>query len=294
MTADYVAKVDRDRRRLARLLAAHLLKVTDLAARHAVAAVRLGHDPEQAARRVIDGDAALGLPGLASGVAKLLGLAYVAGWRRAGLAAGLPVNHDYFAAFDREAATLALDSRPPYRPDLPTLRERLAAQARAVARRVSDAVAGGIRRAVGAVRGTVRDRAKAVREAFTRGGWVESDAAAAAEVPHKALAEAETAANGAYNDGADAGFRAEAGANLTGWQFVAVLDSATSEWCRPLNGVKVGRDDPWARAHVCPRHYHCRSLLRPIFGPFTPTAGPPWLPAAPGFGNAPLSEPAFA
>lgn len=290
----YVAKVDRDRRRLSRLLAAHLLRVLGQSARHAVAAVRLGHEPESAARRVIEGDAALGLPGLASGVAKLLGLAYAAGWRRAGLAAGLPRNHDYFAAFDRQAASLALDSRPPYRPDLPSLRQRLAAQARAVARRVSDAVAGGIRRALGAVGLGVRERAKAVREAFTRGGWVESDAVAAAEVPHRAYAEAETAANGAYNDGAADGFRAEAGANLTGWQFVAVLDGATSEWCRPLHGTKVAKDDPWARAHVCPRHWNCRSLLRPIFGPFTPTERPLWLPPAPGFGNAPLSEPAFA
>ena len=50
-------------------------------------------------------------------------------------------------------------------------------------------------------------------------------------------------------------------AGYNGVQFVAVLDSKTSETCRGLNGKKYKIADPYPRP---PLHYNCRSKIRPV------------------------------
>lgn len=48
------------------------------------------------------------------------------------------------------------------------------------------------------------------------------------------------------------------------WMFSAILDAATTDICRPLNGVVKRADDPWWRTHTPLLHHQCRSIKRAL------------------------------
>jgi SPP1 gp7 family putative phage head morphogenesis protein len=100
---------------------------------------------------------------------------------------------------------------------------------------------------------------------------------------------AETWALRAYNGGMLAGWaRPEVReAGLTGFEHVSVEDERTSEVCREHDHTKRPVADIFWLQNTPPLHYRCRSWLRPLFGPFTPTDLPVIRPD-PGFGAAPL------
>lgn len=45
------------------------------------------------------------------------------------------------------------------------------------------------------------------------------------------------------------------------WKYSAVLDSRTSETCRPLNGTILANDHPFWATHTPPLHFRCRSAI---------------------------------
>jgi SPP1 gp7 family putative phage head morphogenesis protein len=49
---------------------------------------------------------------------------------------------------------------------------------------------------------------------------------------------------------------------ILGWQYVAVLDAATTPICRHRDGTIY---DPEDKVHLPPAHYHCRSITVPVF-----------------------------
>lgn len=48
------------------------------------------------------------------------------------------------------------------------------------------------------------------------------------------------------------------------WMFSAVLDSRTTEICRPLNGIVLPAEDPFWQSHTPPLHHNCRSIKRAL------------------------------
>ena len=74
--------IERDRKRREREMLALLLIFFGDAINHAAYAVRLGHDPTQAARDVLMGNPALGLMGLSTPLTRLLATTYINGTTR--------------------------------------------------------------------------------------------------------------------------------------------------------------------------------------------------------------------
>lgn len=48
------------------------------------------------------------------------------------------------------------------------------------------------------------------------------------------------------------------------WMFSAILDTRTTEICRPLNGTVLAADDPFWNTHTPPLHHQCRSIKRAL------------------------------
>lgn len=48
------------------------------------------------------------------------------------------------------------------------------------------------------------------------------------------------------------------------WMFSAVLDAATTEICRPLNGTILPAEHPFWKTHTPPLHHRCRSIKRSL------------------------------
>lgn len=75
------------------------------------------------------------------------------------------------------------------------------------------------------------------------------------------------------------------------WRYECVVDSRTSEICRPCDGVVLEADDPWWRTHYPPLHPNCRcvatTLTREQAEAEGITSTPPRTEAADGFGAAP-------
>jgi len=75
------------------------------------------------------------------------------------------------------------------------------------------------------------------------------------------------------------------------WEFVAILDSATSEICRPLEGVVRSADDPFWGSHYPPLHFNCRSSVMTLTARQANQRGvvapPESDPPLEGFGSAP-------
>jgi SPP1 gp7 family putative phage head morphogenesis protein len=75
------------------------------------------------------------------------------------------------------------------------------------------------------------------------------------------------------------------------WRYEAVVDSRTSEICRPCDGVILDADSSWWRTHYPPMHPNCRCQVTTLTEDQAQAAGitssPPSVQASDGFGKAP-------
>jgi SPP1 gp7 family putative phage head morphogenesis protein len=75
------------------------------------------------------------------------------------------------------------------------------------------------------------------------------------------------------------------------WRYEAIVDSRTSEICRPCDGVVLAADDPWWRTHYPPNHHQCRCVVTTLTASQAEREGissrGPSVTAADGFGRAP-------
>ena len=258
--------MDRDRRERERELLALLLLLFWQTRQHVYSAVRVNADPFRAAADVLNGAPHAG-PGLAPRLAEQLALAERAGYRRTLLV--LP----------GEGTGPQPASISPAGPDLRYQAQQYVSQ-------LTQTLATRLRQALATAPNGPRGLQDAIRQAFAAGGYVDG-------TPRPWLLEtiAETWALKAYNGGMLAGWArpevAEAG--LTGFEHVSVEDERTSEICREHAHTKRPADDPFWLTATPPLHFRCRSWLRPLFGPFTPTDLPVIRPE-PGFGAAPLIQ----
>ena len=52
---------------------------------------------------------------------------------------------------------------------------------------------------------------------------------------------------------------------ITAYQYIAIIDNATTEFCRAHDEQIIQKDDPQVSTINPPNHYNCRSILSPIF-----------------------------
>jgi SPP1 gp7 family putative phage head morphogenesis protein len=74
------------------------------------------------------------------------------------------------------------------------------------------------------------------------------------------------------------------------WEYVAVLDHRTSEFCKPpVHGTILPANHPWWRKHNPPLHYQCRACKRALSREQAANLGidarGPVIPAQEGFGT---------
>jgi SPP1 gp7 family putative phage head morphogenesis protein len=260
------ARIDRDKRDREAELAFLLVGLFALAARRAEDAIRVGADPYSALAGVVMGNATLNMRGGTERLAALLLLADMDGWRR---------------------TQRILETGETYTP--PQRYRSIAAQALARALAAIQRKAGELLARSG---GGVTNNVKAIREAVASTGLAKLP-----DLPKytawRARTIAEALVGQAYNGGYGAGL-ASMTDKLTGFRYSATLDNRTTTICRAYHGVMVKPEDFWVRTHFPPCHFNCRSVILPVFSPFTPTADPPLSPPPmSGFGLAPVSFAGF-
>lgn len=74
---------------------------------------------------------------------------------------------------------------------------------------------------------------------------------------------ARTETTRAYNEGMLSGYTEDD--MITGFEFVAIVDSRTTDKCLMLNGTIIHKDDPRLHELTPPLHVNCRSQLSPVF-----------------------------
>lgn len=286
--------MDRDRRERERELLLLLLLYFATAYRHARSAARVGADPYAAVRDVLAGNPALGLPGLAVRLAPLLLLADYAGWRRTLLVVpgvSVPPSPDDVPRRRDYAALLLLLLATGYRAaaDYRARAFQAAGQlAATLQRRMSD----GLSKPAPDGRRGVAFVLWALAYLWERWGYTK-------DKPWSLRGAAETLVGEAYQGGYAAGLgRPElVDAGMTGLRYAATLDERTSDICRTYDAVRLPAGHPWWRSHWPQNHWHCRAVVLPVFGRFTPTpeSDVPWEPPPErGFGAAPVAYAGYA
>lgn len=252
--------VERDRKRREEELLLLLLLLMGQATRYAVAAQRLGHDPAQAARNVIQGNPYLEFGGLAAPLSRLLATSYADGRRRTDLMMG---------------------TRPPIDPVTPDDAAGFMANAQAIANGMTNSVTAIINQAIadGAAAGMgTRKIATSIRQAVKDAGYLGEDPRVLNVVSERAIVD--THNTGMYDGG-------KINPEVWGFEFSAVLDKGTTVICRTCNGTRLPKGDPWFFNHTPSMHWGCRSLLRIIrVGSIKAVAtDAPSIEPAPGFGH---------
>lgn len=284
-----VRLIDADRRAAERAILAILRGTFAKVYTHALAAARLGHDPLQAARDVLLGNPALGLPGLPARLAPALLAADYAGYRRTVLM--VPVQLQQFVGFGRASVALATD-RPLALSAIPQppqgYRSTVDYRARAVtaAGQLLTTLGRRVREGLAVARGGIQSARDAIRATWRRWGYGgQGNKETAISVAAEALG------GEAFQAGYALGLsRPEVRQAISGLVFSATLDANTTQICRVRHGIKVVQGDAWLLRNFPMLHFGCRSTWLPLFGPFTPTRDLPELPPPmPGFGIAPAS-----
>lgn len=266
---EQVDRIEAERQRREREFLLLLLLLSDEAERHAVAAVRLGHDPISAARNVWIGNPAIEQPGAAPLIAEQMAMVELAGINRARKLGRLtdPQLSDVTRFHpDQDAFAKAVTEH------LPEARNVAALTWQIIEREL---------RAVKYEPG-IKQRVKNLRLAFDQAGVTKSH--------HDTLAigiERQTVEK--YNTGLWKGAIApDLGHRLAGFRHVSVIDAGTTEICRERDGLTLPADDPYWRDNWCPLHYGCRSIVLPLFGGDVKISEAyPEHPPALGFGKAP-------
>lgn len=305
-----VDQIERDRRRREAALLAILLLVIGGAAEFAgttrrnrrsvlsVAghAIALGHDPVQAIRRVIYGDAGLHLPGLRGIVTRAMEDAWVNGYQRAFILAKQPLP---------EAKDIPIYEGAPRPPDeatetpLPiyvhgpsrfaaaagTLLDRLyASLGRLIEQAVAEALTAGM---------TTMQVVAAVRQAFIRYGWTRTEPQVVnpeskGSPGFAAAALATSAILDAWNAGYWGGLNSPAVmVKLTAFTHHTVMDGNETDICHERNGLTLPPNDTYWLHGWPSLHRGCRSVISGHFEPVDMSDWLPEIPPAPGFGAAP-------
>lgn len=123
------------------------------------------------------------------------------------------------------------------------------------------------------------DVRRAIRDAFEARGYSRKNAYALTNGAERQIVTA-------YNGGLFAG--AKMLGVVTGLRHASVLDSHTTEICRPRDGLQLPIDDEWWLTNTPSLHFGCRSCLLPIMGDFEPSDWRPPVPPDPGFGIMPV------
>lgn len=255
-------KIEEDRKRHEAELLLLLALLFGQAIRYSGAAIRLGHDPNYAARAVILGDARLGLPGMQPATARMLATAHEDGARQAFTLLGDEPNW--------ASGVVAEAAKPIY---LTIANKTAEGMADTFTRRIGQAIAEFPPDTM------ARKQASQVEKAMQEGGYGKPDPYILRTVTEKLVVDSSNAGmmdGGARNPG------------LWGYEFSAVLDKATTVICRTLNGTRMPKDSDWFQTRTPSCHWGCRSILSPIkvgSKKAVATPNPPTIQAAPGFGR---------
>lgn len=87
--------------------------------------------------------------------------------------------------------------------------------------------------------------------------------AGAADAPYRLETLARTSLATAYNMGNMQSY--EESSSVSAYQYSAVLDDRTSDYCMAMDGEIFDKSDPAIHRATPPNHFNCRSLLVPIF-----------------------------
>lgn len=254
--------IERDRRNRERQLLLLLLLLMDESRRHALSAVRLGHDPLNAVVRVVIGDSRIEQPGTAPVLDAAMRESYAAGARRAFRIAGeTPPTVD--DALERAGARYER-----YSNDAASL------LGYAVGKKLTDAT----RETTG-----IRQRLDAIKEVFAD-GFSRANSSALDLAPEQATLRA-------YNDGLHDGYNDPVvSPNVAALRHVSIIDEGTTVICRERHGLTLPPDDPYWRTNWAPLHWRCRSVIVPVLksewnGEYS--SGRPATPPMASFGAAP-------
>jgi hypothetical protein len=258
-------RVERERRAREDELLLLILALMSTARRDAAAVLTHGGDPGYAIRSVVTGTN--GFRGVAPLIARTMAQAHRDGYRRAGLMAGT-------RAVERaDAGTLAalVDLY------MPGAREAAAAMAATLVQAVYEAVAQA--RSEGTAGTALR---RTVREAFDAAGYTPTHDRGADLATERAVVSAHSFGIISAAIGAPA-----LQGIVTGLEHRSILDSSTTDICRERHELRLPVTAAYWRTNTPSLHFRCRSSLRILTKPFTPTATLPQTPPMPGFGSPP-------
>lgn len=257
-----IDRIERDRRRREDLLLLLLLLFGGRALMHARSAIRVGVDPVAAAIAAITGGSHVDGPPLAERLTPLLAETYQRGLWRAGKMADVTVDPKEFGGgfASEDARTLASKTA--------TAVGRVTAQA------IADARAAGWNTA---------KTLDGLSTAFRTSGMH-------ADNPYAWKAASARAVVTGYGAGMFAGaYHPTIADRITGFVHRSILDERTSEICIDRDGFSRPKDDPYWLTNIPALHWHCRSVVLPVYTWMRMrwSTGYPILPPDPGFGAAP-------
>lgn len=279
-----ITQVEKERREREEEFAALLLLFLMFTYLNARRAIQNRRDPVAAAMLILYGVAGTRQEGLARFLTPLLTTAWVSGYQRTAILAGV-TNHP--------AAAGAL--RWHYQPLADTTTNDIAAK---VTTLINGAVSAGT---------TIEQQLARLKLDFGKAGYLAAvkpldGPPSSVEAPPthgKPVVEskpfaltrlAQRLSYGAYNDGWWSGWQGEAGNKLSGFEHMSVIDERTSEICHARDHVRLPKAHRYWLTNWAPLHAWCRSLVFPYFGnvwtPDSDLIGLP--PPTPGYGAIPL------
>jgi hypothetical protein len=260
---DKFRRTDEERNRRETELYLLLWMLWDEARLHGQSAIRLGHDPGQAMRQVIQGNPQLDLPGALPPIREILASADIAGQRRAIRLAGVPTH--------QVETPDAEEIEPEYTAEAKELADSLSERATTTADQYAR-VSTGL---------SVAQRVKILREAMQM-AWGPNGG----ELKNASSTPILTAHNG----GMWKGYKSEL-PRIIAFRHYSVMDDRTTDICWQRHLLTLPPDDSywlknWPSLHWGP----CRSVVLPVRQgePCTFSTTYPTIPPMPGFGFAPM------
>lgn len=279
-----ISRIDSDRMAMERQGIRAALRYGSLARQHAYAAWRTTHDVHAvtgAIGNVLKGNAKLHLPGVVELVRDNMVASHLQGVRRtvinmqSHVDAGVKLSSAYDGAVEFLKRRLQLDPAQVSR-----VQATYGEAAAKVVNTASDALQKSIQEAllesIEAGDGTAGG-VSALRQAFEDQGFVPA-------ADHQLQAIFRTQTNMAYSAGRWQSLHdPDLGDLVWGFEFTAILDDRTTDICRPLDGVKRPKDDPFWNRFNPPNHYNCRSTTLEILDSGDATEPPSDAQPAKGF-----------